>query len=90
MKKLIEHYKEWAEKGELPDDGLCGSVPYEYIESLLLFKPTKDEFIQLTSLGMSWGYWASGLSSYDLDRYFRLTPLRETIILLICAMHDEI
>jgi hypothetical protein len=90
MKKLIEHYKVWAKKGELPDNGLCGSVPDEYIESLLLFKPTKDEFIQLTRLGMSWGYWASGLSPNDSDRHFGLTPLRETIILLICAMHDEI
>ena len=90
MKKLIEHYKEWIEKGKLPKFGLCNSVPDEYIESLLLFKPTDDELNELKILGMSWGYWASGLWVVDPNKLDTLTPLRETIILLICAMHDEI
>ena len=90
MKKLIDHYKEWDKKGELPKNGICFSIPDEYEGSLLLFEPTRDELIQLSSLGMSWCYWGSGLGMFDLNKGKALTPLRETIILLICAMHDEI
>jgi hypothetical protein len=90
MKKLIDHYKEWLEKGELPVHGLCLSVPNEYKESLYLFVPTDDELNELVELGISGLYWASGLGMFDPNKLDALTPLRETIILLICAMHDEI
>ena len=90
MKKLIDHYEEWDKNGKLPKNGLCFSVPSEYNESLLLFEPTKDELIELASCGMSWCYWGSGLNMFDSTKEKALTPLRETIILLICAMHDEI
>jgi len=90
MKKLIDHYKEWDKEGQLPDDGLCYSIPDEYKKSLRLFKPTEKELRKLTEWGLSPFYWASGLGWFDLNRYRSLTPLRETIILLICAMHDEI
>jgi hypothetical protein len=90
MKKLIEHYKVWLEKGELPVYGLCLSVPDEYKESLYLFVPTDDELDELACLGISGFYWASGLRMFDPNKRQALTPLRETIILLICAMHDEI
>jgi hypothetical protein len=90
MKKLIEHYKEWAEEGQLPDYGLCNSVPSEYEKSLLLFKPTDDELDELACLRMAVFFWASGLRIFDKNKKQALTPLRETIILLICAMHDEI
>jgi hypothetical protein len=90
MKKLIDNYKEWVEDGGLPDYGLCNSVPSEYRESLLLFVPTDDESDELVKLGISRHYWASGLGVLDPNKLDTLTPLRETIILLICAMHDEI
>ena len=90
MKKLIDHYKEWLEKGELPKFGLCHSVPNEYKKSLLLFEPTLYELNEAIDCGMSGLYWASGLTIFDPNKRQALTPLRETIILLICAMHDEI
>jgi hypothetical protein len=90
MKKLIDHYKEWDKEGQLPDYGLCDSIPSEYEKSLLLFKPTDAELDELESLRMAVFFWASGLSVFDVNKCRALTPLRETIILLICAMHDEI
>jgi hypothetical protein len=90
MKKLIEHYKEWLEKGQLPKFGLCNSVPKKYKDSLYLFAPTFDELDELACSGISGFYWASGLKILDENKKQALTPLRETIILLICAMHDEI
>jgi hypothetical protein len=90
MKKLIDHYKEWIEECKLPKFGLCHSVPKEYKKSLYLFVPTDDELDELASFGISGFYWASGLRMFDPNKRDALTPLRETIILLICAMHDEI
>jgi hypothetical protein len=90
MKKIIDHYKEWVEKGRLPKNGLCFSVPNKYKDSLYLFVPTDDDLDELVKLGISGFYWASGLTIFDLNKKQALTPLRETIILLICAMHDEI
>ena len=90
MKKLIEHYEVWLENKQLPKFGLCGSVTKEYKKSLYLFVPTDDELDELSELGLSGFYWASGLRISDLNKSQALTPLRETIILLICAMHDEI
>ncbi len=90
MKKLIEHYKEWLEEGQLPKHGLCKSVPNEYKDSLCLFMPTDAEINELSYHGMSGLYWGSGLGLFDMNKYNAVTPLRETIILLICAMHDEI
>jgi hypothetical protein len=92
MKKLIDHYKEWVEKGRLPKEGLCESIPRKYSKSLYLFEPTLNDAINLEKLDLSRTFWGSGLSVFDkhFDKCHGLTPLRETIILLICAMHDEI
>ena len=92
MKKLIDHYKKWVEKGELNEAGLCNSIPAEYLKDLRLFTPTDCDFKILRDNGMSTLYWAHGVGIYGpaIKKRFALTPLRETIILLICAMHDEI
>jgi hypothetical protein len=92
MKKLIDHYKEWVEKERLPKTGLCNSIPRKYSKSLGLFAPTLNDEINLAKLDLSCTFWGSGLSVFDehFDKCHELTPLRETIILLICAMHDEI
>jgi hypothetical protein len=92
MKKLIEHYKKWAENGQLPSSGLCGSISFKYDSAFELIKPTDIEKETLRENKLSSLYWGSGLpvaAEYNEKRW-ALTPLRETIILLICAMHDEI
>jgi len=88
--KLIDLYKEWMETGKLPDWGLCNSIPKEYWETLDLFEPSQDEESQLDYEGLSWNYWASGLPTNHKDEKYGFTPLRQTIVLLICAMKDEI
>jgi hypothetical protein len=88
--KLIELYKEWMETGVMPDSGLCPSIPTKYKIYLNLFKPEPSENILLMQENLSVGYWASGLDVYDNGKYDSFTDLRQTIVLLICAMNDEI
>lgn len=90
-KKLITLYKEWMDGGELPEDGLCNSLFYtKYHECLDMFEPTDDELIELAASGLSQSYWGSGLKADCNDRYYAFTPLRQTIVLLICAMNNEL
>jgi hypothetical protein len=91
MKLIYKHY-EWAEKGEMEGAGLCCSMPNEYRYILELFKPTKEEYILLIDNGNSMSFWASGLNyNADFDDIaFKYTPLRQNIVLLICAMEGEL
>lgn len=89
--KLIKLHEEWSEKGKLPNIGLCSSTPSKYRNTLGLLKPTMDDFKQLDKNGLCTNFWGSGLNAYDFwDKFVAYTPLRQTIVLLICAMHDEI
>lgn len=91
MTRLIDLYKEWMEKGRLPNGGLCVSLNCEYEDSLKeYFYPTPTEFKSLSHEGYEPTYWASGLPSDHKDEYCGFTPLRQTIVLLICAIHNEL
>jgi hypothetical protein len=84
--KLFDLYKEWMETGTLGepsnfDGGLCNAVPEEYQADLKLFVP--DDWHEV--------FWAYELKRYEYKRRaYDFTPLRQTIVLLICAMKDEI
>jgi len=91
--KLIELYKEWMETGAIPKRGLCWSLPEKYLIDLSLFRPNTEEENELWENGLTIVYWGSGLntlssSMYNLEHKF--TDLRQTIVLLICAMNNEI
>lgn len=90
MKKLIELHKQWGKKGGLPATGLCGSIPSKYENTFELLNPTKDDYGKLANKRFSLNWWGSGLNRDDKKKYYTYTPLRQTIVLLICAMHDEI
>lgn len=90
-KKLIDLYKEWMETGLIEEDrfrkhgtgGLCNCVPEKYLETLFLFTPKKD----------SDGFWANNLDrTYysTIESMYGFNPLRQTIVLLICAIHNEL
>jgi len=86
--KLIELYKEWMETGVITErewspgfGGLCNCVPEKYINQLDLFVPINNTI-----------YWASEVLRKDCRReeMYGFNDLRQTIVLLICAMNDEI
>jgi hypothetical protein len=79
--KHLQFYMDCMKKGEMPKAGLCASSWNDYIceESLMLFKPDYA--------GM-FSYWASEKSGYD-DCY-KFTKLRQTIVLLMAAINNEL
>lgn len=90
--KLIDLYKIWMKDGLLPGSGLCNSIPFEYRDTLNLFSPTEKEELELQINGQAWAYW--GYEGYSTDnrriRCLGFTELRQTIVLFICAMNDEL
>lgn len=90
--KLIDEHKQWCRTGVLPScNGLCSELKNtEYEESLDLFRPSAKERIKLNDKGISVAYWGSGLKWHAKDIYKNYTELRQNIVLLICAMHDEL
>ena len=91
-KKLIDCYKEWMEAGKLPDEGLCLCLPKKYKKTLIDIAPTNEESMQLRKEGKPTAYWGYGKQGWIFanNYYTDFTPLRQAIVLLICAMHDEI
>lgn len=86
--KLIDLHKEWMEanmifdrKDSFGDGGLCNSVPIKYQDDLIKFKPDKYQT-----------YWASGFAEENGSRraMYNYNKLRQTIVLLICAMNNEL
>ena len=89
-KKLIDLHKEWMEVGEIPEnedgDGLCALIPFEFRDDFNLFKP-KNYF----ELSFPKTYWAhSARPPRDSRAWKEYTTLRQTIVLLICAMNNEL
>lgn len=96
-KKLVELHYEWMEKGVMSGykwagGGLCEHLAKKYSYELDLFEPVDKEIRQLAKEGLCTCFWASGLEE---DTKYRIlateyTLLRQTIVLLICAMCGEL
>lgn len=90
-KELIAIYKEAFEKGELPTDGLCGTLSIQKLskENINLFCPTEAEIDELGAQGRSSAFWGcesllDETSIYQRARTF--TTLRQTILGFLIAM----
>lgn len=88
-KKLIDLHKEWMGMGTMgePENGgggLCNVVPVEYKTNLCCFIPKQYRV-----------FWGSDTrigstnENYKTVAY-KYTELRQTIVLFICAMHNEL
>lgn len=95
-KKLLQLYEECMVTGELPEIGLCDSVECMGVQrKLKLISPTVGDLDQLIIEGKSIGFWGyevpynSGRYSTD-GRSYVFTPLRQTLLLLMAALNDEL
>jgi hypothetical protein len=93
--KHLQFYKDCMKRGLLPKSGLCintedsGGPLSE--ELLHLFIPTEDELIKLAEKGHSTSYWGSGVITNDYDiLYDEFSPLRQTIVLLMACLNNEL
>lgn len=91
MKKkpyYLKKYKEWMKSRRLPEAGLCNNL---YRDKMLrLFIPYYREKQRLKRDGYCEIFWAAGVPT-DSDGEFRgFTTLRQTIVLFLAAMNNEL
>ena len=88
-KGYLDYYKEWMEKGGMPDYGLCNSLPKKLLKKRLfdLLRPTMLNINDLKEEGLPTMFWGSGSMKYRLHD---LSPLRETILILAAILNDEL
>lgn len=84
--EYLKIYKEWMERGKMPKDGLCLYFG-KYHKLLRLFRPTDEDFEELYRLGLPGVYWGRESFYYKRDDF---TPLRQTIVLFMAAMNNEL
>lgn len=82
--RLVDKHKKWMETGRLDRPGLCSCLMDQelYMNKLTLFEPNLDYIPPF------WAYGAGKPHVFNL--MLEYTPLRQTIVLLICAMHNEL
>lgn len=93
--KLIDLYKSWLMQGIITRNGLCNSLPSRYKRQLMKFYPTADEWKNFNHFyNRPQGYWGHNgevdLMSDRARTSKEFSPLRQTIVLLICAMNNEL
>lgn len=93
--KHLQFYMDCMKRGVMPCSGLCintedcGGPLSE--ELLHLFIPTDDELIRLAKKGYSTSYWGSGVitNNYNI-LYDAFSPLRQTIVLFMACLNNEL
>lgn len=95
MGKNLDFYMQCIKVGEMPHHscgGLCPIARKGVIDSELLglFEPYRKDETELEKEGLSKGWWASGLGINDLNKYDAFTPLRQTIVLFMAAINNEL
>jgi hypothetical protein len=101
MGEFLNFYKRCMETGVLPANGLCGCADDERFDRWIfsLIQPTDEDFVGLLKSGMiaveGGGYWGSGLSlrnsNYTSNQRVRgFTPLRQTLVLFMAALNNEL
>jgi len=88
-KKYLPLYYKWMETGEIEQNGLCASLDFDTIEEV--FDPEGK-------LGGYWGYDGRAIYGIEHNKYYlsyreltrEFTSLRQTIVLFLAAMNDEL
>lgn len=78
--KHLQFYMDCIIMDEMPKEGLCSCAWQGYIneELLFLFKPEEASI---------WSFWATGDGGYT---YKSFSPLRQTIVLFMAAINNEL
>jgi hypothetical protein len=102
MQKHLYFYKQCMKTGYLLNKephgptGLCGAAEWNQIDNeiLGLFKPSTEEEYILIDQGLSTGWWGYEGDAWDYEhwyeRSFGFTTLRQTIVLFMAAINDEL
>lgn len=87
--KYLKFYKKCVKTGKIPKNGLCECLPQKSID---LISPSSEDLVILEEEELLTGYWGSGLRYYNLphDKAYKFTPLRQTLVLLLAAINNEL
>jgi hypothetical protein len=85
--KLIDLHKEWCKSGKIKDreftnngdGGLCNAIPDQYLNDLKLFDPQTGQV-----------YWEQANDSSLHRVIYGYNLFRQSVVLLICAMNNEL
>lgn len=80
------------ELGEMPDFGLCSSLPKEYEKTFKFLHPTVEDTVLLVEEvgGCAAMYWGHGIKgAVNISLYFEYTPLRQSLVLLLAEMIED-
>lgn len=87
----LEFYKKCMKTGRLPKSGLCGSM--DSYESVNLFQGYHPQY----TYNWHWGYngepypvWDTISKRMQRKIEFEFTPLRQTVVLFLAAMNNEL
>jgi len=85
-KKYLPLYKKWMKSGKMFYCGLCLNLPQS--DDFLLFHPT---YAECRHYGQLIGHWCNTFEDLDItDSYKEFNELRQTIVLFLAAMNDEL
>lgn len=78
------------ESGKLPNSGLCLCLPKK--SKIDLFYPTIQDMLKLRKEDCSTVFWAHGVPGITKtdSRAYTFTPIRQTIVLFLAAMNNEL
>jgi len=87
--KLIDLHKEWMRDCILPQgEGLCNAVPEKYSYCLEQFAPEGEERQEHRDDGYGLSYWGKHIETELREDVYN--PFRQSVVLLICAMNNEL
>lgn len=91
-KRYLDFYNEFIKTGKMSNDGLCNVFGEK---ALNLFVPEYDTYFNYAKYGdtLATSYWGYGYDFYEVaddNVRYSFTPLRQTIVLLMAAMNDEL
>jgi len=88
-RKHLCFYLDHIKSGVIPSWGLCSCSLYGYLDDRLLdlFTPSSDDLGQLIKEGSATCYWGSGTNT---DMLCKFTTLRQTIVLFMAAINNEL
>lgn len=99
MGKHLDFYTQAMQGERMVTDGLCGAVGKKLIDKKIFgrFTPTGADLEALLSEGLIPDYglqsfWACGIDKSEnwIKRGYAFTPLRQTIVLFMAAINNEL
>jgi hypothetical protein len=90
-KKYLPLYERWAKAERIPYPGLCSCFEgdCQSAELISLFRPYRVSVYSESNCSF-WGYGEDTNTSSLWDECHSFTTLRQTIVLLMAAMNDEL